>query len=356
MLRLILRNPGLPRASLVDKMELTQQSVHRIATDLAARGLVTLGPAPPAASRGKPSPSITLNAGFGYTWGISINTDEVGLSVVDFACNLIVSELFSSDRLSRDATLDLILTRMQVLRRSYDLPEDRCMGAGFGISGFRIGGTSFNPPLPLRQWAAIELGPLLASHFRLPVWIENNANTSALGEVLLGLGREIKTFGYISFNYGLGGSVIIDGKLQTGGRQNAGEVSALFTSEERQHRPALQFLFGHLKEHGVEIASVADMAERFDPSWPGVEDWVDQVSPNFNRIIAAFWAILDPEAVVLGGQIHPALAKMLIGKVRLTEIDRYGISRPTPEVRISTLGPHASSIGAAAYAIDHCCF
>jgi len=356
MLRLILRQPGLPRASLTTELGLTQQSVHRISGDLTARGLVSLGPAPPPSGRGKPSPSLQLDPDFAYAWGISLNTDEVGLCLMDFAGNLIAGELLPLEAPKREATLQAIADRMHALRNNHGLQEDRCLGMGFGITGFWLSGTQYNPPLPLHEWSLIELGPLLSARFRMPVWIENNANTSALGEALLGLGRDLKTFTYISFNYGLGGSIVVDGKLITGGRGNAGEVSAIFTPDERPHRPALQYLLERLRAGGVEVGSVSDMAQRFDPSWPGLDAWADDVSPHFNRIVAAFWAVLDPEAVILGGQIPTDLARRLIQRVDLTEIARYGMSRPKPCLLISDLGPHASSIGAAAFALQQCCF
>lgn len=356
MLRLILRQPGLPRASLTTELGLTQQSVHRIAGDLVARGLASLGPAPPPSGRGKPSPSLQLNPDFAYAWGISLNTDEVGLCLMDFAGNLVVGELLPLDAAKREDTLQAITERMHVLRSSHGLHEDRCLGMGFGITGFWLSGTQYNPPLPLHEWSLIELGPLLSGRFRTPVWIENNANTSALGEAMLGLGRDLNTFAYISFNYGLGGSIVVDRKLVTGGRGNAGEVSAIFTPDERPHRPALQHLLERLRANGVEVASVSGIAQRFDPSWPGLDEWTNEVSPQFNRIVAAFWAVLDPEAVILGGQIPTDLAERLVGRVDLTEINRYGVSRPKPRLLVSELGPHASSIGAAAHALQQSCF
>lgn len=356
MLRLILRQPGLPRATMTTELDLTQQSVHRIAGDLTARGLLSLGPAPPPSGRGKPSPSLHLNPDFAYVWGISLNTDEIGLCLMDFSGNRIAGELLPLDARRREVTLTTIAEKMQILRNDHGLHEDRCLGMGFGITGFRLSGTQYNPPLPLHEWSLIELGPLLSARFRIPVWIENNANTSALGEAMLGLGHDLKTFAYISFNYGLGGAVVVDRKLVTGGRGNAGEISAIFTPEERLHRPALQYLLERLNDKGIDLASVSEMAQRFDPAWPGLDEWADEVSPNFNRIVAAFWAVLDPEAVILGGQIPTGLAEKLIARVNLTDINRYGISRQKPCLLVSELGPLASSVGAAAYALGQCCF
>lgn len=356
MLRLIMQQTGIARFALTRELELSQQSIHRIAADLEARGMIRFGPAPAPTGRGKPSPSLQLAPGFAYTWGISLNTDEIGLCLMDFAGNPLAKEIWPMNTSAREQTLDVMAQRMQALRLVHGLGEERCLGMGFGITGFWLSGTRYNPPLPMHEWSLIELGPLLSARFRLPVWIENNANTSAFGEAMLGHGRDAKTFAYISFNYGLGGSIVIDGKLVTGGRGNAGEISAIFTPDERPNRPALQYLLDRLRANHIEIRSVSEMAQKFDPAWPGINEWVSEVAPNFNRIVAAFWAVMDPQAIILGGQIPNPLANMLIEQVSFTEINRYGISRPTPNLLISELGQHAASLGAAAYALERSCF
>lgn len=356
LLQILMRQPGSPRSALTRELELSQQSIHRITSDLEARGMVRTGAAPPPTGRGKPSPSLHLSPEYAYTWGVSLDTDHIGLCLMDFAGTPIAREIFPLQGVDREAALELMTERMAILRMSNGLAEDRCIGVGFGMTGFWLSGTRYNPPLPLGEWSLLELGPLLSARFRLPVWVENNANTSALAEAMLGKGRDLRTFAYVSFNYGLGGSIIIDGNLVTGGHGNAGEISSVFTPLERQTRPALQHLLERLKLNGIAVTSVLEMAEKFDPSWPGVHDWVEEVSSNFNRMIAAFWAVIDPQAVILGGQIPYIIAEKLIEKVSLTEINRYGIARQMPQVVISALGPHASSMGAAAYALKKSCF
>lgn len=356
MLQILLRNPGVARSSLTESLELSQQSIHRIAGDLEARGVLALGPAPSANGRGKPSPSLFLVPGFAHAWGVSLGTDEVTLCLMDFTGTPLSSRTVMVERADRDMVLAAISQTMAAMRTESNVQEDRCLGVGFGITGFWMGGTQFNPPLPLNQWALIELGPLLAAHFHLPVWVQNNANAAALGEAMLGQGRGLKTFGYISFNYGLGGSIVINGRLETGGRGNAGEVSAVFTSSERANRPTLQYLLERLRMHGVEVSSIADLAHRFDLSWPGVDEWIDIILPNLERIISAFWAIIDPEAVILGGQIPASLAQDLISRVHCTGFDRYGVSRPEPALLVSDLGAAASCMGAAAYVMQECAF
>jgi predicted NBD/HSP70 family sugar kinase len=60
--------------------------------------------------------------------------------------------------------------------------------------------------------------------FDLPVFVENDANAAALGEYYFGVAREVKNFIYLSADVGLGGGIVLDGKLFRGHSGYAGEV------------------------------------------------------------------------------------------------------------------------------------
>jgi predicted NBD/HSP70 family sugar kinase len=60
--------------------------------------------------------------------------------------------------------------------------------------------------------------------FHLPVYIENEANLAALGEYYFGIARNVDNFIYLSAGIGLGGGIMMDGKLFRGGYGYAGEI------------------------------------------------------------------------------------------------------------------------------------
>jgi predicted NBD/HSP70 family sugar kinase len=60
--------------------------------------------------------------------------------------------------------------------------------------------------------------------FHLPIYIENEANLAALGEYYFGLARNVDNFIYLSAGIGLGGGIMMDGKLFRGGHGYAGEI------------------------------------------------------------------------------------------------------------------------------------
>lgn len=347
LLRLIWRNPGMSRSEITPHIDLTQQSVYRIIDQLAERGIVALGAPKPGLGRGQPSPTLRLDGQHAYSCGISVNTDVIGICLMDLAGRILGEASVPLREASMAEALDLVAEELAGLQRSNALSPDSFFGIGFAIAGYHVGGTRYNAPLPLHEWSLIELGPLMAEFFGRPVWVHNGANTGTIAESMFGVGRYIKHFAYLSFNYGFGGGLISDGELLLGGNGNAGEFSGIYDAEESKRRPALQYLIERLNHNGVEVPSISYMRKYFDPNWPGVAEWVEDVTPAYNRMINAIRAVIDPQAIVFGGQVPADLAQLLIDKTRIFDRPRYGVNRPGPKLIVSEISTDASAMGAA---------
>lgn len=341
---------GLTRSALQSQLDLTQQSIHRIISQLEERRLVLVGDLEPPAYKGKPSPRLTINPRFACVAGISINTDSAGIALMDFAGGVQTRSIPIAN-LTLEEGLSRVGDVIAALRLTAGFSRDDMFGIGFAISGFAIEGTRYNAPEPLSHWSDIELGPLLSDHFNLPVWTENGANTGAICEQMLGVGRDIDNFVYLSFNYGFGAGLIIDGQLARGGFGNAGELSGMFDNRETTYRPALRSLLNALQANGVEVSTIFDLYHRFDVTWPGVAAWLDQVEPHHNRVVNVLSAVVDPEVIVFGGQIPRELADALIARTEYWGEARHGIRRRMPRLLVSEIGGETAAIGSAALAL-----
>jgi predicted NBD/HSP70 family sugar kinase len=349
ILDIVRRNEPITRAAITALTNLTQQSVHRLVEGLMERGLLRAGPALKG-GRGQPSPTIELVAEAVYALGISINTGSAVLCLVDFGCGVIEEVRLTTPPEHREKTIRTLRETLDLLLVRHGIARDRLLGLGFSLSGFFISeNREFNAPEPLRDWSLIDLRPILETTFNLPVWVENNAKTGAIGESLRGAGLWSPTFAYLSFNYGFGGGVVIDGKPYFGFHGNAGEFSGIYDAEESQRRPALQYLMRTLQDHGIEIHSIEDLRERFDPAWPGVEAWIDKTMPALDRLIATLIAIVDPQAIVFGGQLPQELGRMMIARAQksMAREHRYGVGPPEARLVLSETKGDAAAIGAA---------
>lgn len=79
-------------------------------------------------------------------------------------------------------------------------------------------------PANLPGWDAIPLKHILADEFGTEVYVDNDANAAALGEYRFGAGVGVRNLVYITVSTGIGGGIVIDGRLLHGLGAGAGEI------------------------------------------------------------------------------------------------------------------------------------
>jgi glucokinase len=84
-------------------------------------------------------------------------------------------------------------------------------------------GVIYSPP-NLPEWENVPLRDLIQKHFNASILIENDAHTAGLGEYMFGAGRGSRYIVYLTVSTGIGGGVIIDGKILEGANGTAGEL------------------------------------------------------------------------------------------------------------------------------------
>ncbi|MDN7182576.1 ROK family protein [Caballeronia sp. SEWSISQ10-4 2] len=355
ILDIVRRHQTISRAAISLETDLAQQSVHRLVEQLIGRGLLQAGKAV-RNGRGQPSPRIELVREAAYTIGVAVNTDSMAVCLADLGCHILEQVQIQTPPMSRNASLISVNDAIERILIRNNVPRERLIGVGFAISGFFVADRrQVNAPEPLQDWSLVDLAPILEDCFELPVWIENNATTAAIGESLLGAGLWARSFVYLSFNYGFGGGIVIDGKPYFGSHGNAGEMM-IYDEEETGRRPALQYLIKELRANGVDIDSVEDLRFRFDPTWPGVESWIERTLPALDRVINSVAGLFDPEAIVFGGQLPVQLGRMLIERARFWEKHRYGVAPPRPKLVLGEANGNAAVIGAALVPLKECFF
>ena len=342
------RAEPITRAAVHTMVPLTQPSVHRIVDNLNREGLLKTGVAV-IRGPGKPSPNLHLDRESVYSAGIAVNTDEIVVCLANLACEP-VGEVslkgLSGDRL---AALARIKQELDTLLVDAQAGEGSLIGVGLAIAGtFLEDRSHVNASLPLEDWSLINLHEETSRFLDAEVWIENVGATAAIGESLIGAGRWTKNFVYLSFDYGFGGGAIIDGQPYVGAHGNSLEVSSIYTAEEKATRPALENLINHLRTRGHDVKSIDELAE-LDPTWTGVEEWVDLTVPALNRAIWAIRGILDPEVIVLGGALPKTLADLYLDRLSVYSVDehRYGAPEPPPRIMFTEASDVGPALGAA---------
>jgi glucokinase len=124
-----------------------------------------------------------------------------------------------------NSAADLFVRLYPEIEKLYKTIDDRCILKGIGIGAPNANyyrGTVENPPN--LRWGTVNVVDIVKQYFDVPATITNDANASALGEMLFGAAKGMKDFIVITLGTGLGSGVVVDGKLVYGSDGFAGEI------------------------------------------------------------------------------------------------------------------------------------
>lgn len=231
-----------------------------------------------------------------------------------------------------------------------DLPAPQQAGVASAGQIERRTGTVTYATFHLPGWIGFPLGARLAEGLQLPVAVDNDVNCHALAEAHCGAGRPYRHFLLAAVGTGVGGGVVIDGKLYRGRLGGAGEIGQLAV-EPHDGLPCSGDLRGCLEVYAASSAMVARggypsiqaLAETYGR---GVEvPAVEEAAGWLGRGLAMIAHVLAPEAFLIGGSAtllgDPYLAAVQATFRRMTLVSH----RETP-FHFAALGADSGLIGA----------
>jgi glucokinase len=256
------------------------------------------------------------------------------------------------------------LGRRAVAEAGLEWPAIGAVGIGAGGPLDSERGVLVAPP-HLPGWRDVPIVARAEEAFRLPVALENDATAAAAGEHRYGAGAGTRHMVYLTISTGVGGGVVIDGRLYRGATGNGGELGHVTVDWDGRRcrgcgrRGCLEaYVSGtsiaeRARECGMGEVTAADVAAAARAGDPlAVEVWEETTSAlacGLTSIVNLF----EPEVVVLGGGVVGGTGEQLLGPVR--ERVRTGAMAPAgAAARIvqSALGQHVGVVGAAAIAHD----
>ncbi|MGJ3699752.1 ROK family transcriptional regulator [Variovorax sp. AFSI2.2] len=347
LLDAIRRSGTISRADLTRASGLSAPGAKALIDSLSERQLIELG-TPSIRGRGQPSASVTLAPDFAYCIGTSVMVDGFGVTLSNFSGQLLETHFTPTFPMRLAAVATGVRKSVGMMLRKHRIDPEKVFGMGLSMTGPFIGsGSRVNPPLSMpEEWMQEELDAYFRARLEMPVWLDNDANCAAIAESLFGVGRWASNFVYLHFTDGLGGGVIKEGRVVKGSHGNAGELGRIFPLTGLK-RPSLEGLRQQVAQRGRDVPNIEAMLAIYDPEWPEIEAWLDEVGPGLSIVIAAIAALCDPQAVVFGARLPSDLAHRLIAKVDLQQQARRDAPMPDPRLVVSEGPRDAASIGAA---------
>jgi glucokinase len=231
----------------------------------------------------------------------------------------------------------------------------------------------------LHNWENVPLAKLLGDKLDLPAFVENDVNLGTLGEYVLGAGQGIDNLVGIFVGTGIGGGLILNGKLWGGWRGGAGEVGhtvvlaegpvcgcgsrgcvealASRTAIERDiwagvkaGRPSL--IPEIMQRDKRQRLTSGALAEAFEKGDPLVREVIGRAQFYIGVLVGNLVNIIDPQMVIIGGGVAEALGEKYVEPIRPVAYQYFINKRGAGDVQIvsAMLGDNAALLGAAVHA------
>ncbi|WP_438302815.1 ROK family protein [Streptomyces sp. HUAS TT11] len=343
----------LSRAAVASRIGLTRAAVSTLVDELIRTGLLEeLGPERPGRV-GRPGSALTVSGRGPAGIGAEIGVDHLAVCAVDLRGAVRARAVRHGTNRGRPPQPVLGELTALVGRVVAEAEREGLWPAGLAVAvpGLVARDARTVVRAPNLDWHDLDLGPLLPD--RLPLTVDNEANFGSLAELWLGEATP-RDFLHVSAEIGIGGAVVVDGRLLRGTHGFAGELGHV---PVRPDGPECA-CGGHgcLEQYAGEEAvlraaglppgqdRVGLLAERAAQGDTEVRGALREAGTALGIALTGAVNLLDPQAVVVGGALA-ALAPWLLPSLE-RELARRTAGRGCA-VAVSRLGPEGPLLGAA---------
>jgi len=327
--------------------------------------------------------------------GIDLGATNIAAALVDESSSIIrqASKPTLAGRPALEIIDDMVGLSLRMLGAE-GLIEKDIAAIGVGIPGLVDPETGVVQLCPNLNWRQLPLKSMLQERLSLPIYITNDANCAALAELRVGAFQGRQSAVLITLGSGIGGGVILAGKLNTGAHGAAGEIGHLVVEldgelcacgnrgcfERYASAEALVRMYSTSKQAHSSSANTSMCPASANTPMCLVSDYqqmctssdkpqtareiieaakngeveavavFEKYACNLARGIVSIINLFDPEIIALGGGVSQA-GDFLLDAVQ-EEIAEHQFLKgyPIAEIVLAALGNEAGLIGAALYA------
>ena len=254
-----------------------------------------------------------------------------------------------------------------------NLPRESILGIGIGVPGPVSADGTVNKCVNL-GWGVFNIESELSSLTGFPVKAGNDANVAALGECWKGGGQGYSNLVMATLGTGVGGGIILNGKILCGTHGAAGEIGHMVLNRDETERcgcgkrgcveqycsatgvvrTANRQLAADDRFSSLRAIQNLSCKDIFDAAAAGdalAADILEIVYDRLAEFCANLSAVLDPEIIVLGGGVSKAGQVLLDGIAR--HFPKYAFHAMSDmKFALATLGNDAGAYGAFKLALD----
>ncbi|MEW1640226.1 ROK family transcriptional regulator [Streptomyces sp. NPDC093801] len=353
---------SLTQAEIARTTGLSAATVSNIVRELKEGGTVEVTD---TSAGGRRARSVSLSGDAGIVIGVDFGHTHLRVAVGNLAHQVLAEE---SEPLDVDASwvdgFDRAEALVGRLVRQVGVARDKVIGVGLGVPGpIDVESGTLGSTAILPGWAGINPRQELSQRLGVPVYVDNDANLGALGELVWGSGRGVRDLAYIKVASGVGAGLVINGQIYRGPGGTAGEIGHITLDESgpvcrcgnrgcletfAAARYVLPLLQG---SHGPELTMerVVELAREGDP---GCRRVIADVGRHVGSGAASLCNLLNPSRIVLGGSLAEA-GELVLAPIR-ESVGRYAIPSAARQLSVLTgsLGSRAEVLGALALVLS----
>ena len=363
------------RARIAQDTGLNKATVSSLVSELADRRLITAGDVDRAGSVGRPGLIVHLDGRSVCGIGVELNVEYLAILVLDLQGETLFEHRvpLDVDELGAERTLDevarLVRQGLDAASRHGAVP----VGLTVAVPGLVRSDDGVATYAPNIGWHDVPVLDELRARVDLgfPIRVENDANLSAIAEWAMGSEARTPDLVYLTGEVGVGGGLIVDGRLLRGAGGLSGEVGHTSLGDPERtcgcgRRGCWETVVGltallnaaadpddPVHDHGRDLETrLAELAARADAGDRRTLEALHQVGTALGNGAAVLINVFNPQVVLLGGYFA-VLGRFLIEPMAAELRERvFGPDLAGARIVLSTLGFTAAVRGGAHVALE----
>ena len=355
LLRLLLKQDSISRVDLSRMTGLTKTTISSIINEFIALGIVEESSTISTGNVGKAPIPLHIRTDAVYTVGAHLGRQKVKTVLMDARMNIISRKRgLSYERLGPKGVLESLFLSIDDSMKDAENHNIKVGAIGIGVPGPLNAETGIvSHPPKFVGWKDVPLGKIVYDRYKLPVWIENDANVGVLAEKWHGGGKDLKNFVYILINEGIGAGVVIDDELYQGAYDYVGEIGHTLFYDHGKFRylediSGVDLLIKKVRSRGLDIKDIKEIPNLLQKNDKVTKSIVKQIATWIGAAVINTIHIIGPQTVFVGGKMA-VLGDALIQPIKEI-VSMYLFGDQEVDVRLSEISEDAVAIGAAIYA------
>ncbi|HWJ09240.1 MAG TPA: ROK family protein [Nocardioides sp.] len=361
LLALLRSGRATTRSDLRGLTGLSRTAVVARVNALADAGLLKLG-AELASTGGRPPGSLVFDTDAGVVLAAAIGRSRSQVAVFDLGgTELAASAVDHEIGAGPDDVMPGVATQLQTLLAGDVAPV---LGIGVSLPGVvdDARGVSVDTPV-MAGWDGVPLAPYLETVADAPLFLANDADTMARSE-LLGHASAVDDLLVVKASTGIGLGVLAGGRIISGSRGGAGDLGHTKVPEAAG-RPcrcgdvgcletiaAGWALVARLREEGRTVDHIRDLVAQALVGDPEAKQLLRESGRQLGELLAVAINLLNPRAVVLGGDMAGAYDVYAAGVRESVYARASALATRELQFLPATYGDRAGLVGCAALALD----